>query len=321
MGKHGDEVVECIVLCPGQGSQRVGMGRDLAEAFPEALAVFEEVDDALGVALSQIMWEGPDRALTLTHNAQPAILAHSLAIHAVVGDMLSPKIGAGHSLGEYTAYTIAGSIPLADAVRLVRRRGELMLDAGAEREGTMSAVVGLDTDKVHICCKEASSSSEGVVVAANINSPDQTVISGDPVAVERAGVLCKEARAKRVIPLKVSGAFHSPLMEPARSGLEEALKKVKMKDPAFPIIANATAQPVTGARDARKFLGDQLTSPVRWVESMLRATEETEDGTVFLELGPGTVLAGLMRKIVKGRRAVSLGGSEEVGAFLEQKKQ
>lgn len=314
-------MVDCIVLCPGQGSQRVGMGRDLAEAFPEALAVFEEVDDALGLSLSQIMWEGPDRALTLTHNAQPAILAHSLAIHAVVGDMLSPKIGAGHSLGEYTVYTIAGAIPLADAVRLVRRRGELMLDAGAEREGTMSAVVGLDTGKVEACCKEASSEADGVVVAANINSPDQTVISGDPTAVEKAGVLCKAANAKRVIPLKVSGAFHSPLMEPARAGLQEALRDVKIKDPSFPIIANATAEPITSARQARKFLEDQLTSPVRWVQSMLRATEETADGTVFLEVGPGTVLAGLMRKIVKGRRAVSLGGAEEVSAFLEQRKQ
>ncbi len=296
------------------------MGRDLAAAFPEARAVFEEVDDALGVSLSKIMWEGPDRALTLTHNAQPAILAHSLAIHAIVGDMLSPKIGAGHSLGEYSAYAIAGAISIGDAAKLVRRRGELMLDAGGKREGTMSAVVGLDTSEVERCCREACSGDEEIVVAANINSPDQTVISGDPVAVERAGVLCKGANAKRVIPLKVSGAFHSPLMAPAREGLRKELAGVKMADPAFPIIANATAKPVSDASQARELLSEQLTSPVRWVDSMFRATEDTDDGTVFLEVGPGTVLAGLMRKIVKGRRAVSLGGAEEVGAFLEQRK-
>jgi [acyl-carrier-protein] S-malonyltransferase len=274
----------------------------------------------LGVHLSRIMWEGPDRALTLTHNAQPAILAHSLAIHAVVGDMLSPKIGAGHSLGEYSAYVIAGAIKLSDAARLVRRRGELMLDAGGEREGTMSAIVGLETGEVERCCAEATAEGDGVAVAANINSPDQTVISGDPVAVERAGVLCKAANAKRVIPLKVSGAFHSPLMAPARKGLQAELAKVKLKDPEFPIIANATAKLVKDAKTAEKLLGDQLTSPVRWVDSMMKATDDTDDGTVFLEVGPGTVLAGLMRKIVKGRRAVSLGGAEEVGAFLEQKK-
>lgn len=318
MGQHGAEMVNCVLLCPGQGSQRVGMGRDIAERFPEAREVFQEVDDALNFPLTKIMWEGPDRTLMLTHNAQPAILAHTIAVYSVVKQMLSPSLGAGHSLGEYSAYVAAGSLTLTDAARLVRKRGELMLEAGNHRPGAMSVILGLRISEIERCCAEAQSKDQDVV-PANINSPDQTVISGDPEAVERAGALCKEAKAKRVVPLKVSGAFHSPLVEPAKRGLEKMLAKTKFRDPDFPIIANATAEPVKTGSNAVAQLSNQMTSPVRWVESMERAAKDTDETVSFVEVGPGTVLAGLLRKILKGRRVMSLGAGEEVSAFLEQR--
>ena len=258
--------MRAAILCPGQGAQKVGMGKDLAETFPEARDVFLAADDALGTSLSTVMWEGPGDELTLTHNAQPAILVHSLAVHAIVGHLLDPVVGAGHSLGEYSAYAAAGALGLADAVRLVRRRGELMFQAGQARPGTMAAVLGLDGDVVEAQCRAASVDGQ-VVVAANLNAPDQTVISGDPAAVERAGGLMKEAGAKRVLPLNVSGAFHSPLMEPARQGLAAELQAVPMRDPRFPIVANATAAAAYTAADARQGLTLQLTAPVRWMEA------------------------------------------------------
>lgn len=312
-------MVNRVLLCPGQGSQRVGMGRDVAERFPAARQVFEEIDDALGMSLTRIMWEGPDRDLTLTHNAQPAILAHTLAVYAVVGDMVAPVFGAGHSLGEYSAYAAAGTLSVADAARLVRRRGELMLEAGDHRAGAMAAVIGLDVEQVVRCCAEASN-DQNVAVVANFNSRDQLVISGDPEAVERASALCKDARAKRVVSLKVSGAFHSPLMEPARECLRKELNRIDFSDPKFPIIANATAEIVTRGAVAAELLAQQMTSPVRWVESMERAAAGMDEEMTFVEVGPGIVLAGLLRKILKGRRIISLGSGEEVAAFLEQRR-
>jgi malonyl CoA-acyl carrier protein transacylase len=200
-----------VIQCPGQGSQKVGMGKDLADAFPKAREVFHAVDEALGVSLSKIMWEGPEELLTRTDNAQPAILTHSAAVWAVVREKLSGQVaaGAGHSLGEYSAYVAAGALQATDAAKLVRRRGELMAEAGAARPGTMAAVMGLAADAIIAVCRQASTTEE-IVVAANMNDPSQTVISGDPAAVARAGELLKTAGAKRVIPLKVSGAFHSP---------------------------------------------------------------------------------------------------------------
>jgi [acyl-carrier-protein] S-malonyltransferase len=196
------------------------MGKDLAERFPVAREMFNRIDAALGVPLSRIMWEGPEAELTLTHNTQPAILAHSAAVWAAVGERLGPTVraAAGHSLGEYSAYLAIGAIAPEDAARLVRRRGELMHEAGTRRPGAMAAVLGLATDQVEAACAEATREGE-VAVAANLNAPDQTVLSGDPPAVERAGEGCKSRGAKRVIPLKVSGAFHSPLMQPAVPGL------------------------------------------------------------------------------------------------------
>ncbi|HEX5635022.1 MAG TPA: ACP S-malonyltransferase [Gemmatimonadales bacterium] len=304
-----------VVLCPGQGAQKVGMGRDLAERFPEARAVFERVDAALGVALSRLMWEGPEDELTLTHNAQPAILAHSCAVLAVVQARLGDVVAAaGHSLGEYSAYVAAGALSVEDAAGLVRRRGELMLEAGRQRPGTMAAVLGLATADVTTACA-AASGPDGVAVAANINDPNQTVISGDPVAVERAGEACKAAGAKRVMPLKVSGAFHSPLMEPAVPGLRAALAAVAFGAPRFPVVANATATPVSDAAEATRLLADQLTAPVRWVECM-QAIAALSPGARYVEVGPGAVLAGLLKRIVPGTECRSLGTAADVEAFL-----
>lgn len=305
-----------IVLCPGQGSQKVGMGKDLAERFPAARDLFASVDDALGVSLTKIMWEGPEDELTLTHNAQPAILAHSAAVFAVVKEKLgTPSLALGHSLGEYSAYVTAGALDVAAAAKLVRRRGELMLDAGQKRPGAMAAVLALDPALVVEACAEASADGE-VAVAANLNEPGQTVISGDPAAVERAGEGCKTRGAKRVIMLKVSGAFHSPLMQPAVAGLREALGAATFRDPRFPVIANATATPVTAADEATRLLADQLTAAVRWTDSV-RAAADKAPGARWVEVGPGAVLSGLLKKIVSGATATTLGTADEVTKFLE----
>jgi [acyl-carrier-protein] S-malonyltransferase len=292
------------------------MGKDVAEAFGEARQVFEAVDDALGIGLSDLMWHGPEADLTATHNAQPAILAHTLAVYAAVHDAVEPTAAAGHSLGEYSAYAAADALELVDAARLVRRRGELMLEAGRQRQGTMSAVIGLANDLVVHCCGQASNDDE-VVVAANLNAPDQTVISGDPGAVQRAGALCKEAGAKRVLPLKVSGAFHSPLMAPAEAGLRNELADVALGAPRFPVVANASAEPVWQVDAARELLGAQLTSPVQWVGSMVRAAEHAGSEKRFIEVGPGKVLSGLLRRIVPEASSTNLSTADDVRGFLE----
>jgi len=302
-------------MCPGQGAQRVGMGKDLADRFPLARDTFGAIDETLGVPLSRIMWQGPEDELTLTHNAQPAILAHTAAVLAVVADRLGTMAaGAGHSLGEYSAHVAARTLTVADAARLVRRRGELMLAAGQARPGAMAAVLGLATAEVEAACNEASGDG-GVAVAANLNAPDQTVISGDPGAVASAGDGRKTRGAKRVVPLKVSGAFHSPLMAPAVDGLREALGSASFTDPEFPVIANASGTAVRTGTDAKRLLADQLTAPVRWVACMRAAAEVAPDAT-FVEVGPGNVLSGLLKRIVPGARAVTLGTAAEVERFL-----
>jgi len=291
------------------------MGRDLAERFPVARETFAVIDDALGVRLSRLMWEGPEDELTLTHNAQPAILAHSAAVWAVVKDRVGAVgAAAGHSLGEYSAHLAAGTVSVAVAALLVRRRGELMYAAGQARPGAMAAVLGLATEQVDQACNEASG-ADGVAVAANLNAPDQTVVSGDPPAVARAGEGCKARGAKRVIPLKVSGAFHSPLMAPAVDGLHYALTGVPFADPAFPVIANASGEAVRTGLDAKRLLVDQLTAPVRWVACMQSAAA-LAPGATFLEIGPGNVLSGLLKRIVPGAAAVPLGTADEVEKFL-----
>jgi [acyl-carrier-protein] S-malonyltransferase len=302
-------------MCPGQGAQRVGMGKDLAERFPQARDVFSAIDEALDTRLSRLMWEGPEDQLTLTHNAQPAILAHSLAVLAVVRQRLKGvSAGAGHSLGEYSAHVAAGTLSEVDAARLVRRRGELMLSAGKQRPGAMAAVLGLATAEVQSACDE-SSGPDGLAVPANLNAPDQTVISGDPEGVNRAGERCKARGAKRVIPLKVSGAFHSPLMAPAVDGLRDALAEATFADPVFPVIANASGEVVHTGVDAKRLLADQLTAPVRWVACMQTAARVAPEAS-FVEIGPGNVLAGLLKRIVPGAKAITLGTADEVEKFL-----
>jgi [acyl-carrier-protein] S-malonyltransferase len=308
--------VSTILVCPGQGAQKVGMGKDLAERFPAARDTFAAIDEALGVALSKIMWEGPETELILTHNTQPAILAHSAAVWAVVEEKLAPTLAAaaGHSLGEYSAYIAAGSLPSTAAARLVRQRGQLMYEAGVARPGAMAAVLGLATESVDAACTAASIDGS-VAVAANLNAPDQTVISGDPAAVARAGEGCKAAGAKRVLPLKVSGAFHSPLMAPAVPGLQDALAAVTFADPRVPVVANATATPVRTSAEATRLLADQLTAPVRWVDSMKQAAALAPDAR-FIEIGPGNVLSGLIKRIVPGASTIALGTATEVETFL-----
>jgi [acyl-carrier-protein] S-malonyltransferase len=306
-------------MCPGQGAQKVGMGKDLADRFSAARETFAAIDDALSAGLSRLMWEGPEEELTLTHNAQPAILAHSAAVLAVLAEQLSDtRAATGHSLGEYSAHVAAGSLTPTDAARLVRRRGELMLDAGRRRPGAMSAVLGLDPAEVEAACRDASGNG-GVAVPANLNGPEQTVISGDPDAVTRAGEGCRTRGARRVVPLKVSGAFHSPLMAPAAAPLADALAGSGFTDPRYPVVANATAEPVRLASDAIRLLVEQLTAPVRWTECV-RAAAALAPGAVFLEVGPGNVLAGLLKRIVPEAKAVTLGTADEVERFLEGKQ-
>jgi [acyl-carrier-protein] S-malonyltransferase len=303
------------LLFPGQGSQVVGMGKDLADAFSVVRWTFEEADDALGIALSRLCWEGPESELTLTVNAQPALLVHSIAVWRLLeGRQADATIAAGHSLGEFSAYVAAGSLRFADAVRTVRRRGELMLRSGEERPGTMAAVLGLDDAVVETVCDEVTRAGEGVVVPANYNAPGQLVISGDVEAVRRAEEPLKEAGARRVVPLNVSGAFHSPLMAVAEGGLREQLESVALADPAFPVVSNVTAEGVTRGDEGRDLLVRQLTSPVRWVaaEQAMLAGGTGE----FWELGAGSVLAGLLKRVDREVTSRSLGTVKEIDDFL-----
>ena len=306
------------LLCPGQGSQFVGMGRDLADAFPVAKQTFEEADEALGFSISRLCWEGPEDELTLTKNAQPAILAHSIAVWRILEaeKPLTVALAAGHSLGEFSAYTAAGAFGLSDALRCVRRRGELMYESGTARPGTMAAVLGLDDAAAEAACQRASAEANGIVIPANYNSPGQLVISGDVEAVRKAEDLLKEAGAKRVLPLNVSGAFHSPLMEVAVEGLQNALDGFTLRDPAFPVVSNVTTEPVADATTAVELLLRQLTSPVRWSESVQRMRADGVER--FIEIGPGSVLTGLLKRIDRGATGRSLGTAAEVTAYLSE---
>jgi [acyl-carrier-protein] S-malonyltransferase len=290
------------LLFAGQGAQAVGMGRDLAEAYGPAREVFETADRALGFSLSKIMFEGPKDELDSTENAQPAVLAMGVAcLRALEAEGKLPEFccAGGLSLGEYGAHVAVGSIGAEDATRLVRRRGELMRDAAGARPGGMASVLGLEPEKVEEACREASSGpgAPGLVAIANRNSPGQIVISGETAALERASELCREKGAKRVIKLDVSGAFHTPLMQPAREGLEKELAKVEVRHARVPVIANATADYVAEPGDIRRTLLDQLTGTVLFEDSVRRLAA---DGvTSIIELGPGKVLSGLVRRTAR----------------------
>lgn len=304
-----------VLLFPGQGSQVPGMGKDLAAAFPVAREVFEAADVAAGAPLSALCFEGPAEELTKTHNAQPALLAHGAAVWAVVRHTVAPRVvaAAGHSLGEFTAYHAGDALSLPDAVRLVRRRGELMYLAGQRRPGAMAAILGELVTPIEEICSAAAEA--GVVVPANFNSLGQVVISGDPAGVERAMALAKEAGAKRVVRLNVSGAFHSPRMAEAAHGLEEALSVAPFADPKFPIYSNVSAQPVDDAALARRVLVEQLTAPVQWTREIEAITALHPDA-LCVEMGPGSVLKGLVRKIAPAATVVTCGTAADVDALL-----
>ncbi len=296
------------------------MGRDLADAFPQARAVFAAADDALGESLSSICFDGPADVLTLTHNAQPALLTHGAAAWAVIRSHVeaSVRAAAGHSLGEFTAYHAAGSLSFADAVRLVRRRGQLMYESGVARPGAMAAILGDTSRSIDEICAEASQDAAGgLVVAANYNSPGQVVISGEVAGVERAMELCKAAGAKRAMRLPVSGAFHSPLMAPAADGLRAALEAVSFDNPRIPVYANVTANAVTRGEEARSLLVEQLTAPVRWTDLVLQLTKDYPDA-LYVELGPGAVLAGLVKKINPAVKTAACGTPSDVEQLLAQ---
>jgi len=294
------------------------MGKDLAENFPEARRVFAEVDDALAFPLSTLCFECPAEELTLTHNAQPALLAHGAAAWRVVKDALLPHVraAAGHSLGEHTAYHAADSTTLVEAAKLVRRRGQLMFEEGTRRPGAMAAILGKLSQSVESLCEQASRNS-GVVVPANYNTEEQIVVSGEVSGVERVMQLAKEAGAKRAVRLPVSGAFPSPLMEPAADGLREALAATTFAEPAFPVFSNVTEKESNGAADARELLATQLTSPVKWAGEITNIASKFPDA-LFVELGPGAVLTGLLSRIVPGSRGVACGSPAEVEKLLAQ---
>jgi [acyl-carrier-protein] S-malonyltransferase len=294
------------------------MGQELASAFPEAREVFEEVDAALGMDLSSLCFNGPADELTLTLNAQPALLTHGAAAWRVVREFLAPHVcaAAGHSLGEHTAYHAAGSTTLSDAAKLVRRRGQLMFEEGVRRPGAMAAILGKLDQTIESLCEQACRNS-GVVVPANYNTEEQIVVSGEVTGVERVMALAKEAGAKRAVRLPVSGAFHSPLMEPAQEGLREALATTTFAQPAFPVFSNVTEKESAGADDARELLATQLTAPVRWAGEITNIAARFPE-SLFVELGPGAVLTGLLTRIVPGARGMACGTPAEVEKLLAQ---
>ena len=308
--------MDVVLLFPGQGSQKPGMARDLYEAFPEARAAFDEVDTALGTGLSTLCFEGPAEELTLTHNAQPALLTHGAAVWAVTRERLQGNVraAAGHSLGEFTAYHAAGSLPLATAAKLVRRRGELMYQTGVERPGAMAAILGELQRPIEEICREASAA--GPVVPANYNDAMQIVVSGEVPGVEKAMELAKAAGAKRAVRLPVSGAFHSPLMQPAADGLRAALSEARLGRPTFPVFSNVTEQPVTDGARATELLIQQLTSPVRWAGGVRNLAAAYPDAT-FVEMGPGNVLVGLVRRIAPSVKTATCGTVKEVEQLME----
>jgi [acyl-carrier-protein] S-malonyltransferase len=287
---------------PGQGSQYAGMGRAIAEKFPAARAVFEEADRALDFPISHLCFEGPEEALKLTENTQPAILTTSVAVLRVLEERgVRPDFVAGHSLGEYSALVAAGSLSPTDAVSLVRRRGQYMQEAVPVGVGAMAALLGLDVTAVQHICERAA---DGQVVApANLNSPGQVVIAGNREAVERALILAKEAGARRAIPLPVSAPFHCALMRPAEERLSADLERLKLEDLRCPLITNVDASPIRTGSEARSGLKRQVSRPVRWQETVERLLDEGV--RTFVEVGPGKVLLGLIRSVDKSATMLS----------------
>ncbi len=307
------------LVFPGQGSQQVGMGKALYDAFPSARLVFEEVDETLKQRLSSVIFEGPEDALTLTENAQPAIMATSIAILRVLEKETGFKPStyanyvAGHSLGEYTALCAAGTFSLADTARLLKLRGQAMQKAVPAGEGAMAAILGLEEDMVQEVVNEAS--AFGVCAIANDNSPGQIVISGAIAAIEKAAVIAKDKGAKRAVLLPVSAPFHCPLMQPAARAMETALANTTMLPPSVPLIANVTAQAVRDPAAIRALLVEQVTGRVRWRESML--TLAAEGVTSALEIGAGKVLTGLIKRTTKEIEASCITEPQDIESFAK----
>ncbi len=291
-------------LFPGQGSQAVGMGRDLSEKFPIAKQTFEEADEALGFSLSKLCFEGPEEQLKLTEFTQPAIFTVSIAAQRVLAEKgVNASFVAGHSLGEYSANVAAGVLTFANAVRTVRNRGRYMQEAVPAGQGGMAAILGLSSEAVIELCTKAAAKSSAVVSAANLNSPEQTVISGAVAGVEKAAELAKEAGAKKVVMLAVSAPFHCALMQPAQDRLAADLRALNLTAASVPVITNVDAALTTDAEQLRDALIRQVTGSVRWVESMRLLLEQP---THCIEVGPGKVLAGLLRQMDRSQRALNV---------------
>lgn len=309
-----------VLLFPGQGAQEVGMARDLYEAYPEAREVFETSNEALEFDLRSLIFDGPEEELRKTEFTQPAILAASIAAFRVLqkemGAPLSPSFVAGHSLGEYTALVASGALSLEDGVRLVRLRGHLMQEAVPLGEGAMAAILGLSPEQVTGICHEAE--ARGVCQAANFNSPGQIVISGQTAAIDRAVELAKEAGARRAIPLKVSAPFHCSLMRDVADRLKEAFDDCHWEAPSVPVIANVSAEPVRTVDAVQDALYHQTYSPVRWTESVEFMSRQGVE--LFVELGPGKVLSGLVRKCVRGSKVTNLGGCDDIERTIKTLK-
>ena len=298
-------------LFPGQGSQYVGMAKDLFDNSVEAKEMILTADDALGVNLSYIMFNGPIDELKQTKHTQPAIFLHSVILASIIRT-LSPEGVAGHSLGEYSALVSNGSIQFYEAIKLVQTRGQAMQQAGIDNPGTMAAIIGLESNKVDVLCKEAS--NEGIVQSANFNSPGQVVISGSVDGVHKAMKLCKSAGAKLVKELVVSGAFHSPLMESAKEKLNTALSTTNFYDAKFPVYTNVTAAPVTSKEETKKMLYQQVTSPIRWEETINNMIKDGFDE--FYEVGPGKVLQGLLKRINPDFKCFNIDKYSDVEKYL-----
>lgn len=304
-------------LFPGQGAQTIGMGRDLADAYPTARAVFEEVDDALGEKLSALIWDGDIEKLTLTANAQPALMATSLAamraLEAEGVGVTSAAYVAGHSLGEYSALTAAGALSVTDAARLLRARGRAMQDAVPVGVGAMAAILGLGLDEVR---KVAEAASQGeVCAAANDNDPGQVVVSGHKAAVERAVDLAKEAGAKRALLLPVSAPFHCALMAPAAEAMQAVLAEVEIKAPLVPVVANVRAEAVSDPETIRALLAEQITGAVRWRESV--SWMVAQGVSDFWEIGAGKALIGMVRRIERAAETRAVGTAADVQAVAQ----
>lgn len=303
---------------PGQGSQTIGMGKSVVEKSDQAKSIFESADQRLGYSLSDIIFNGPDEKLTLTTNAQPALLTTSIGILTCLEEAgIRPDYTAGHSLGEYTALVAAGAIEFEDAVFAVHKRGEYMEEAVPNGEGTMAAVLGMDRNDLQKVTDEVTANGDSVQLA-NLNCPGQIVISGTVKGVEKASVSAKENGAKRVLPLQVSGPFHSELMKPAAQKFVEVLNEVKVKDSNIPVIANVTAAPISNASDIKEKLIEQLYSPVLWEDSVLTMLELGVD--TFIEIGPGKVLSGLIKKINRNVKTYSVQDFESCQSVVEELK-